>query len=166
MRIWALLGLILALDGCSPPRAAIRAKSQGSDLVFTATVPSPLPFMRRTVSLQPDLVRVDQRGQVVWRIERRRDRLCRNYDAGGPSPVFPLTYGKVPACFTEIVRPRPLATGMLYRVAAVGGSRDDNGLGYFRKGATVENVATEPGASAGWSEIEPTYNVAAEPADP
>lgn len=166
MRILILVLLALALNGCSPPAAKIRAEVRGNDLVFTATMPAGF-FFRRAVDLQPDLVRVDHEGGIVWRIERKRDRRCLNYGGGGPSPVFALTYGKVPPCFTEITPPKPLTAGTPYRIAAVGGSvRNGNGLGYFQTGMTVNTIDSEPRGVDSWDEIETVYNVAATNADP
>lgn len=102
-------------------------------------------------------------GKVAWRIERKRDQRCLNYGGGGPSPVFPLTYGKVPPCFIESVRPQPLTAGTAYRIAAVGGHPDDNGLGYFRTGVTANNLDDEPTGLASWGKVESLYNVAATP---
>lgn len=161
MRILTMVVLALALNGCTPPRAVIRTEVRGNDLVFSATMSGPLPFTRHTVDLQPDLVRVDHEGRIVWRIERKRDQRCLNYGGGGPSAVFALTYGKVPPCFTEVARPESLTVGTLYRVAAVGGSVRDNGLGYFRTGVTVHNVDGGGSGPASWGEIESVYNVAA-----
>lgn len=164
MRIGALLVLTLGLSGCSPPAARIHAETRGNDIVFTATMSSgPLPFMRHVVDLQPDLIRVDHGGKIVWRIERRRDRPCLNYGGGGPSAVFPLTYGRVPACFTETVRPQHLIAGISYRIAAVGGGRHDKGLGFFRTGLTVQTLDSEPAGLENWGEVETIYNVAATP---
>lgn len=152
--------LAFALNGCSPPRAVIRTQVIGDDLVFTATI-STGPFFHHKVDLQSDLVRVDHEGRIVWRIERRHTPGCLNYGAGGSSAVFPLTYGKVPPCFTQVVAPQPLTANTIYRIAAVGGSRRDNGLGYFRTGLAVKDLDSEPSGVASWGETESVYNVAA-----
>ena len=119
-----------------------------------------MPFSRRAVDLRPDLVRVDHAGRLAWRIERKRDPRCLNYGSGGPSPVFPLTYGKVPPCFTEVVRAQPLTPGMVYRIAAIGISPRDGAEGYFKTRTTVESLSDRKGRPAGWSSLEGIYNAA------
>ena len=164
MRTAIALAPLLALSGCSPGDARIRVDSRGSALVFTATrSTSALSFSRHAVDLQPDLVRIDHGGRIAWRIERSREHRCIDPGGGARSRVFPLTYGKVPDCFTEVVRAQSLAAGTAYRIAAVGGQQSDNGHGYFQLATTATNLDSEPRGLADWGAVEPVFNVAAAP---
>jgi hypothetical protein len=156
MRVWIALGLSLVLGGCSLPSAEIRAKVRENALIFTAYERAWLPFARKAISLRPDLIRIDHAGQIVWRIERKREPGC----LYGEASAFPLVYGEVPTCFAEVVPAQPLGAGKLYRIAAVGRDRTERGDGYFETGITARTANEGGSAPRNWGEVEDYYNVA------
>lgn len=137
MRRTLILLAPLALIGCQLQPYDLVASMRGSDVVITAENTG---YFGRTAEEPTDATAVVVWGEegVVWRINADYSVSgCQERD-GGYSP-FPLTYGRVPECFREIVPAADLQRGTPYAVL----SEDStwHGEGAFRlDGGEVDNL--------------------------
>ena len=145
-KLW-LLGLALLAGSCSPAGPQIRAKIVDGAVVFEAYQRGMWPFVSNApIAVRTERFAVSGRNGAVWVIERNSGEACRR--AARP-PIFPLTYGRLPACFVVRVGPKPLVPGTVYRVAT---GFDARGDGIIRIALTVDNPSHDDvvGEVSGW----------------
>lgn len=117
---------LLTLSSCQPPTFEIIANGTTRQMIFTARGSGIWPF-RNEENLDSAEITVRDRDRITWAI-RRIDRTVCNWRETS-TPPFPLTYGKLPRCFEQVVEPLPLRAGPLYRIESQGFRR---GTGLFR----------------------------------
>ncbi len=147
-----LAAISLFLSSCQPPVYDIFAVVRGTDLVFEARGAGMWPF-RDDDGVGADRVEVRDRDRIIWAIER--DPGHPGCKPNGPTPPFPLVYGRTPACYREKVKAEVPIAGALHRIDGEGARR---GSGLFRPGQKVTNVD--------WSDAEEELRGWRELADP
>jgi hypothetical protein len=132
MKKLTLLAVLLLLTSCTRAAALIKAKIVDNAVVFEAYETGMWPFASgNPIDFNFDRLTIFSREGATWVIERRRDGQC---GVRTERSLFPLTYGHVPACFTERLHAAALTPGTLYKVEA-----EYRGDGVFRIAQTVEN---------------------------
>ena len=131
------------LASCQPPTFDIFAHGTVRHLVFTARG-SGIWLLRSDDNIDANEVSLRDRDRIVWKIERNGDESCK---PEGISYPFPLTYGRLPKCFRQVVAPAALSTGRLYRV-------DSDG---FRSGMGLFRVVEQP-QSLEWDDVAAEIN--------
>jgi len=129
-RLW-LIGLAALLGSCTQPSALIKARIVGDSVVFEAFRGGGWFEKERQVSLLTDRFTVYSREGAVWVIERNPECLPPG------RTTFPLTYGRLPACYIARLPAKPLKNNVVYAVEA-GDTWD--GRGDFRLVLTAEAV--------------------------
>lgn len=129
---------VALLGSCSLPLPWIEAKIVGSEVVFEAFESANWPWQSpKPIPMSVDRFSVFSREGATWVIERSKDAKCR----AEPRPsTFPLTYGRIPACFVERLHASPLRIGVDYRVEY---GADYGNSGEFRLGLTIDKARTE-----------------------
>ena len=148
-RFPAIALMCLMLQGCQPPTYDILARIDGADLILEARGSGSWPF-RDEDGIEAHWVSVRDGSKLLWAIELDGSRP--NCRASGPTPPFPLVYGRVPRCYRERAPARPLREGVLIRVEGEGFR---SGTGHFRLTRAVRNV--EPDEA--WKEREAWPNL-------
>jgi hypothetical protein len=118
MTRFAISAAVLLVGSCSPPTYTILARMDGSNILLEAKDRSNW-FTAPTDARS--LVVTDREGSG-WSIHLADG-------CAAPKSPFPITYGKLPACFIENAPPAPLKRGPLYHVHGIGQKQGD---GYFR----------------------------------
>lgn len=106
------IAALMLLGSCSPAGPVVRAQITGADVVFQAFEPGGwLSSSTKVAPMSVDRFAVFSREGAVWVIERT-DPKCAT---GSGDSTFPITYGRVPACFSERLPAKPLKAGVVYR---------------------------------------------------
>jgi hypothetical protein len=126
--------MCLMLQGCQPPTYDILARIEGADLILEARGSGSWPF-RDDDGIEAHWVSVRDSSRLLWAIELDPSRP--NCRASGPTPPFPLVYGRVPRCYLERIPAKALREGVLVRVEGEGFR---SGTGHFRLTRAVLNV--------------------------
>ena len=131
-KLW-LVGLAGLLGSCSQPAPVIKARIAGENVVFEAFQGGGWFSEPYLVPEVMDRVAVFSREGPVWVIERDFKCLPRG------NSTFPLTYGRVPACYTALLPAKPLKPGTLYRIE---GASAFEGNGVFRMTLSMDKIDT------------------------
>ena len=135
-RIWRvpiLVALAMTLTGCPPPQYSIRAFADKSgQLWFDARFVGMWPFKWNDDSIEIERLEVVSSGSVLWAVEvDSQSSKCRTgrYDRKSRADIrYPIRYGELRSCFTQLVAPQKLPIGQKLIVRA---EDFNNGFGEF-----------------------------------
>jgi hypothetical protein len=151
------LAALLTLTGCQPPTYDIVVKRIGGAIVISGQGDESWQFGWKNDTINAGMVSIYDREGHGWSIYMSGGPGC---DPGSKTAPFPLTYGKLPRCFSEKKPADPIQPGVAYKVEA--GAALRAGQGAFRlepSGAITTLSATAMGVNGEeWPpEANPSY---------
>lgn len=130
----AAIAMSALLISCSPPTYDIIASMTNGVVVFNGR-----DSEGTTRYVEASTISVMRGDAVQWAIAYDRTEACGYVPPGGHP--FPLRYGAVPECWTQMQAPATLQNGVVYTVNGFAGSRQGGGQFRLRPGS-VEFIDT------------------------
>ena len=116
----AAIAMSVLLISCSPPTYDIIATMTNGVLVFNGR-----DSQGGTHYVEASTLSIMRGDTVIWGIAYDHTEACGFVPPGGHP--FPLRYGAVPECWTQLQEPAALQTGVVYTVNGFAGSRQGGG---------------------------------------